>query len=281
MSYRGHSRARNAEMAASMIVPTLAAAALAALGVLSSAAALGVQHAVMIPAMLGVMLAIRRLLARGLRCSGAHCGQHVLAKRLRGWCRALAGPPDERDGQGVARAQRRYPSPRFLTGASPYPRDTCMTTGVPGSVGPTGARRGWQGELVADRGRPGGGRRPPPPPALIANEWASRSDAASRVPCPEPCPPSHRARPGPIGACVSVDVGGGSCASIPATRWTAGRAGRLISYKSDSSRHTNLAHPSKGEPRGQGGHVQLGVGGRLRRGRERPAGTAVRLVVQR
>ena len=56
MSYRGHSRARNAEMAASMIVPTSAAAALAALGVLSSAAALGVQHAVMIPAMLGAML---------------------------------------------------------------------------------------------------------------------------------------------------------------------------------------------------------------------------------
>ena len=56
MSYRGHSRARNAEMAASMIAPTLAAAALAAAGVLSSAAALGVQHAVMIPAMLGVML---------------------------------------------------------------------------------------------------------------------------------------------------------------------------------------------------------------------------------
>ena len=56
MSYRGHSRARNAEMAASMIVPTLVAAALAAVGVLSSAAALGVQHAVMIPAMLGVML---------------------------------------------------------------------------------------------------------------------------------------------------------------------------------------------------------------------------------
>jgi hypothetical protein len=30
MSYRGHPRARNAEMAASMIVPTLVAAALAA-----------------------------------------------------------------------------------------------------------------------------------------------------------------------------------------------------------------------------------------------------------
>ena len=46
-------------------------------------------------------------------------------------------------------------------------------------------------------------------------------------------------------------------------------AGRLISYKSDSSTHANLGAPqSRGEPRGQGGHVQLGVGGRLRRGRE-------------
>jgi hypothetical protein len=56
MSYRGHPRARNNEMAASMIVPTLAAAALAAAGLLSAAGALGVQHAAMIPAMLGVML---------------------------------------------------------------------------------------------------------------------------------------------------------------------------------------------------------------------------------
>jgi hypothetical protein len=56
MSHRGHSRARNAEMAASMILPTLAAAALAAAGVLSTGGALGVQHAAMIPAMLGVML---------------------------------------------------------------------------------------------------------------------------------------------------------------------------------------------------------------------------------
>jgi hypothetical protein len=56
MSYRGHSAARSAEMAASMIVPTVAAAALAWTGALGSGAALGVQHAVMIPAMLGVML---------------------------------------------------------------------------------------------------------------------------------------------------------------------------------------------------------------------------------
>ena len=56
MSYRGHAKARNAEMAASMIVPTFVAAALASTGVLGAAAALGVQHAVMIPAVLGVML---------------------------------------------------------------------------------------------------------------------------------------------------------------------------------------------------------------------------------
>jgi len=56
MSYRGHDRARNAEMAASMIVPSLAAAGLAAAGALGAGGALAVQHAAMIPAMLGAML---------------------------------------------------------------------------------------------------------------------------------------------------------------------------------------------------------------------------------
>jgi hypothetical protein len=56
MRYRGHSVARNAEMAASMIVPTAIAAALAAAGVLAAGGALELQHVVMIPAMLGVML---------------------------------------------------------------------------------------------------------------------------------------------------------------------------------------------------------------------------------
>jgi hypothetical protein len=56
MSYRGHAGPRNTEMAASMIVPTVAAAALAWTGALDSASALGIQHAIMIPAMLGVML---------------------------------------------------------------------------------------------------------------------------------------------------------------------------------------------------------------------------------
>ena len=57
MRYRGHTNRQNAEMAGAMIVPTLAAAALAAAGILDAGAALAVQHAVMIPAMLGVMLA--------------------------------------------------------------------------------------------------------------------------------------------------------------------------------------------------------------------------------
>lgn len=56
MSYRGHGRVQNTEMAASMVVPTLAAALLVWAGALGTAAGLGVQHAAMIPAMLGVML---------------------------------------------------------------------------------------------------------------------------------------------------------------------------------------------------------------------------------
>jgi hypothetical protein len=56
MSHRGHDWARNAEMAASMIVPSLFAAILAWAGVLGAGGALALQHGVMIPAMLAVML---------------------------------------------------------------------------------------------------------------------------------------------------------------------------------------------------------------------------------
>jgi hypothetical protein len=56
MRHRGHAAARNVEMALSMIVPSVAAAALAWAGALGSGPALGIQHAVMILAMLGVML---------------------------------------------------------------------------------------------------------------------------------------------------------------------------------------------------------------------------------
>jgi hypothetical protein len=56
MRYRGHAIARGVEMTGSMLVPTLFAAALSAGGVLGVGAALAVQHAVMVPAMLGVML---------------------------------------------------------------------------------------------------------------------------------------------------------------------------------------------------------------------------------
>ena len=57
MSYRGHDARMNAEMAGSMIVPTLLAIALFLAGALAENAVLAVQHVVMIPAMLGVMLA--------------------------------------------------------------------------------------------------------------------------------------------------------------------------------------------------------------------------------
>ena len=56
MRYRRHSASRNAEMAAAMVVPSLIAAALTGAGTLGVGAALAVQHGVMVPAMLGVML---------------------------------------------------------------------------------------------------------------------------------------------------------------------------------------------------------------------------------
>jgi hypothetical protein len=56
MAYRGHGRNRNMEMAASMLIPSALAAALTGAGVIGTDAGLGIQHAVMVPAMLGVML---------------------------------------------------------------------------------------------------------------------------------------------------------------------------------------------------------------------------------
>jgi hypothetical protein len=56
MHYRGHGARDNAEMAASMIVPTGIAIALSLLGVIAEDAVLLVQHLVMLPAMVGVML---------------------------------------------------------------------------------------------------------------------------------------------------------------------------------------------------------------------------------
>jgi hypothetical protein len=56
MRYRRHPWQRNAEMAAAMMVPTAGAAALAAAGTLGLGAAMALQHTVMVPAMLGVML---------------------------------------------------------------------------------------------------------------------------------------------------------------------------------------------------------------------------------
>ena len=56
MGHRGHSTPRNAEMAASMLGPSALAAALLAAGTVGLGPAFAIQHAVMIPAMLGVML---------------------------------------------------------------------------------------------------------------------------------------------------------------------------------------------------------------------------------
>lgn len=56
MWFRGHRAVLNAEMAAAMLVPSVVAAALVWSGALGTMAGLGVQHAVMVPAMLGVML---------------------------------------------------------------------------------------------------------------------------------------------------------------------------------------------------------------------------------
>ena len=57
MRHRGHGWRPASEMSAAMYVPTLAALALGWTGVLDGAhAQMGVQHVVMFPAMLGVML---------------------------------------------------------------------------------------------------------------------------------------------------------------------------------------------------------------------------------
>jgi hypothetical protein len=56
MRHRGHNWARSGEMAASMLVPTVVFAALSAVGALGADAVMALEHAVMIPAMLGVMV---------------------------------------------------------------------------------------------------------------------------------------------------------------------------------------------------------------------------------
>jgi flagellar biosynthetic protein FliP len=56
MRLRGHPARHNVEMAGSMIVPTALVIALHLIGALPAGAVMAVQHVVMIPAMLGVML---------------------------------------------------------------------------------------------------------------------------------------------------------------------------------------------------------------------------------
>ena len=56
MKRRGHPARHNVEMAASMIVPSALAIALHWAGALSAGGVLVLQHELMIPAMVGVML---------------------------------------------------------------------------------------------------------------------------------------------------------------------------------------------------------------------------------
>ena len=57
MHYRGHAARHNVEMAGSMIVPTAIVIGLHLLGLVAADSVLLIQHVVMIPAMVGVMLA--------------------------------------------------------------------------------------------------------------------------------------------------------------------------------------------------------------------------------
>ena len=57
MRYRGHAARHNIEMSASMIVPTALVIVLHWLGAITADSVLLIQHAVMIPAMVAVMLA--------------------------------------------------------------------------------------------------------------------------------------------------------------------------------------------------------------------------------
>jgi hypothetical protein len=56
MRYRGHGWQPSMEMAASMIVPTIAVIVLLAAGISDFGASMAIEHAAMFPAMLTVML---------------------------------------------------------------------------------------------------------------------------------------------------------------------------------------------------------------------------------
>jgi flagellar biosynthetic protein FliP len=74
MAHRGHRAQHSVEMAAAMLTPSAIAAVLAAVGVLGAGAALAVQHAVMVPAMLAVMLWRYDAYARPHAASAAPAG---------------------------------------------------------------------------------------------------------------------------------------------------------------------------------------------------------------
>jgi hypothetical protein len=75
MRHRGHGWRPNAEMAASMFLPTFAVIALMATGASDFWTAMGIEHAVMLPSMLFAML-LRRDEYRG---HARHSPRHQLA----------------------------------------------------------------------------------------------------------------------------------------------------------------------------------------------------------
>jgi cytochrome bd-type quinol oxidase subunit 2 len=88
MRHRGHSAAANREMAAAMIVPTLAVLVLLAAGAFTDVHSLmGIQHATMFPAMFGVML-----LRTSTRTAHTEPASRRASRRARDRARSRATP---------------------------------------------------------------------------------------------------------------------------------------------------------------------------------------------
>jgi len=79
MRYRGHDWARGAEMAGAMFVPTLLLLCLLEVGATARDSLIGLQHALMLPAMLGVMLWRRQAYSHGHR-AGSLAGRSAMSR---------------------------------------------------------------------------------------------------------------------------------------------------------------------------------------------------------
>jgi hypothetical protein len=79
MRYRGHDWARGAEMAGAMFVPTVLLLCLLEVGAMADDSVIGLQHALMLPAMLGVML-WRRQVYTHLHRAGSFAGRSAMSR---------------------------------------------------------------------------------------------------------------------------------------------------------------------------------------------------------